>query len=262
MMTHRLILLRHGLSEFSRINIHSGWHDSPLSEDGRGEARDAAAMMASAELAPTVLHTSRLDRAIETAEIALRELRRSWVDVRRTWRLNALHWGDFTGLDKGFVQAHHGVTNWRNEFMVAKPPPVQDDNEFNPNVSPMYRDLPPGSIPRHESLTELKQRVLPYWYDAIVPDLHAGHTVFVVASGIPLTVLMELLDGTHDDFTADGRIATAIPFVYELDSDMTPVAARHPLERALDPEAAANHYARTAHGGWSRDPTDDAPARA
>ena len=218
-VVHRLVLLRHGLSEFARKNLYAGWYDSPLSEVGRAQARRAAATLADAGVVPTVVHTSRLDRAIETAEIVLRGLGRSWVDVRRSWRLNSVHLGDFTGLDKAFVQ------NWRRDYSTSKPPPIRDDNEFNPNVSPAYRDLPSGLVPRSECLTDVEQRLLPYWYDALAPDLRSGHTVLVSASSSSVTMLMNHLDRSSEDYTADGSIATAVPFLYELGSDMTPVEA-------------------------------------
>ena len=230
-MPRRLILLRHGRSEFARLGLFTGWYDCGLSDQGRDESRRAAGLMASASLAPTVVHTSRLDRTVETAQIVLRELGRGWIDVRRSWRLNTLHTGDYTGLSKEFVKARDGITHWPRDFAVSPPPPIRDDNEFNPNAHPMYADLPPGSIPLHESLAGVERRVLPYWHDALVPDLRAGHAVLVVASGIPLTALMKLLDG--DGFVADGKIPTGVPFLYELDDDMAPMDARHPSERAL-----------------------------
>ena len=252
-MTHRLILLRHGVSEFSHKNVFAGWYDAPLSETGRAEAHRAAALLADAGVAPTVAHTSRLDRAIETAEIVLRGLGQSWVDVRRSWQLNTMHWGDFTGQNKMSVQARYGIKNRRREYSTSRPPPVRDDNEFNPNVHPMYGDLP--SVPRCECLADVERRVLPYWNDALAPDLRSGHTVLVVASGIPLTMLIGHLDRSNRDYTADGRMATAIPFLYELDSEMKPVESLHHLDRALDRETAASHFAATSDGGWDRAPT-------
>ena len=236
-MPRRLILLRHGRSEFARLGLFTGWYDCELSDQGRDESHRAASLMASASLAPTVVHTSRLDRTVETSQIVLRDLRRGWIDVRRSWRLNTLHTGDYTGLSKEFVKARDGITHWPRDFAISRPPPVRDDNELNPNAHPMYCDLPPGSIPRHESLADLERRVLPYWHDALVPDLRAGHAVLVVASGIPLTVLMKLLDG--GGFVADGKIPIGVPFLYELDDGMAPLDARHPLERALDTPAAS-----------------------
>ena len=248
-MTIRLVLLRHGLSEFTRLGLFSGWYDSPLSDEGRAQARNAAALMQAAGIAPTVVHTSRLDRVVETSQIALRVLGRGWVDVRRTWRLNTVHWGDFTGRSKSAMRAEHGFGDWRADFGASRPPPIRDDNDFNPNAHPMYGDLLPEAIPLHENLDDVQRRVLPYWHDVLVPELRSGRTVLVVASGIPLTVLMKQLDPHADDFAADGRLAQALPFVYELDAKLRPIEQHHPLERALDLDAAAAHYASTSNLG-------------
>ena len=237
-MVYRLVLLRHGLSEYSREGLCEGWYDSPLCEEGRVEARRAAAMLAAAGVAPTVAHTSLLDRAIETAEIVLRGLGRSWVDIRRTWRLNPMHWGDLTGQDKALMR------KWRQDYLTSRTPPIREGNESNPNMSPACRDLPTGLLPRCESLADVEQRVLPYWYDVLVPDLRAGREVLLSAHGISLTVLMKNLDRSSGDYIADGKnVSTGIPFLYELGSDMAPLEARHPLERALDPETVAAHSA-------------------
>ena len=253
-MAHNVILLRHGRSEWNDKNLFTGWHDCPLNSSGRAEARKVAPMLASAGLLPTVVHTSRLDRAIETAEIVMRGLGRSWVDVRRSWRLNERHYGDLTGLDKAETRARHGseqLHRWRRGY-ATPPPPIRDDNEFNPNTMPAYRDLPPELLPRCECLADVVQRLLPYWYDALVPDLRAGHTVLVVAHGNSLRALVKHLDRIADDDIADLNIGTGIPLHYVLGDDMTPLESLHPLGRALDPEAAEVAAAQVAAQTASR----------
>ena len=247
-MAHHLILLRHGRSEWNDENLFTGWHDCPLNARGRAEARRAVPMLADAGLLPTVVHTSRLDRAVETAEIVLRGLGRSWVDVRRSWRLNERHYGDLTGLDKAATRERHGAEQlhlWRRGYDTP-PPPIRDDNEFNPNTLPAYSDLPPELLPRSECLADVVQRLLPYWYDALVPDLRAGRTVMVTAHGNSLRALVKHLDGISDDDIADLNIGTGIPLHYVLGDDMAPAEDLHPLERALDPEAAAASAAEVA----------------
>lgn len=252
-MTYHLILLRHGHSEWNAQNLFTGWYDCPLNADGRTEARKAASLLKSTGLIPTVLHTSRLDRAIETAEIVLHDLDRSWIDVRRSWRLNERHYGDLTGLNKADTKARYGaeqLLEWRRGYSTP-PPPIREDNTFNPNESAAYHDLPPELIPRSECLADVLERLLPYWYDALIPDLRAGHTPLVVAHGNSLRALVKHLDGIGEDDIAHLNIGTGIPMHYVLDGNMRPVDTLHPLDRALDPttaKAAAEEVATQADG--------------
>ena len=223
-MAHHLVLLRHGRSEWNDRNLFTGWHDCRLNDDGRTEAHKAAGLLTAAGLLPTVVHTSRLDRAIETAEIVLRELGRSWIDARRSWRLNERHYGDLTGLDKAVTKARHGaeqLQEWRRSYSTP-PPPIRDDNEFNPNTAAVYADLPSELVPLSECLADVVNRLLPYWYDALVPDLRSGHTVLVVAHGNSLRALVKHLDGISDDGIVDLNIGTGIPMHYELGDGMVP----------------------------------------
>ena len=179
-------------------------------------------MLAAAGVAPTVVHTSLLDRAVETAEIVLRGLGRSWVDVRRTWRLNTRHCGDLTGRNRSDVLARYGadqVWKWRRGYSTPAPP-IRDDHGCNPNMSPAYRDLPPELLPRSECLADVEQRVMPYWYDALVPDLRAGSEVLVSTHGTPMKALIMHLDCINENDIADVNWGTGIPLLYELGSDM------------------------------------------
>ncbi|RMH87196.1 MAG: phosphoglyceromutase [Actinomyces sp.] len=245
---HTLICVRHGRSEWNERNLFTGWYDCPLIEAGRQEAHRAAQLLADAGMLPDIVHTSLLQRAIETAEIICADLDRRWLPVRRSWRLNERHYGDLTGLDKAETLERHGpeqLQAWRRSYDTP-PPPIRDDNPFNPNRSPAYADLPPELVPRTECLADVVERMLPWWYDAIVPDLRAGRVVLVAAHGNSLRALVKHLDGISDDDIAALNIPTGMPLVYELGDDMAPLDQRHPLERALDPEAAAAGAAEVA----------------
>jgi len=245
---HDLILLRHGRSEWNEKNLFTGWYDCPLIESGRDEARAAVPLLAEADLLPDVVHTSVLQRAIETAEIVLAGLDRRWIPVRRHWRLNERHYGDLTGLDKVETRERHGAEQlhvWRRSY-DSPPPAITEDNAFNPNNSPAYDELPPELIPLTECLRDVVERMLPYWYDRLVPDLRAGHTVLVAAHGNSLRALVKHLDGISDDDIPGLNLPTGMPIHYELGPDLMPIDAKHPPERALDPEAAAAGAAEVA----------------
>lgn len=247
-MAYHLVLLRHGRSEWNDRNLFTGWHDCPLNAAGRAEAHRAAPLLAGAGLLPTVVHTSRLDRAIETAEIVLRQLGRGWVDVRRSWRLNERHYGDLTGLNKAAVRERFGgeqLHRWRRGYDTP-PPPIRAGHEFDPAACAANAAMPPDLVPRSECLADVVRRLLPYWYDVLVPDLRGGHTVLVAAHGNSLRALVKHLDGISDEDIPELNIGTGIPLHYELGADMAPVEACHPLERALDPEAAAAAAAEVA----------------
>jgi 2,3-bisphosphoglycerate-dependent phosphoglycerate mutase len=241
MTTSTLILLRHGESEWNAKNLFTGWWDVDLTSLGEEQAVKGGSLMADAGLAPTVLHTSLQRRAIRTAHLALDAMERSWLPVRRHWRLNERHYGDLTGKDKAQTVAEYGaeqVNVWRRSYDTP-PPPTSPDNPFNANDDPRYADLPPELLPASECLADVVARMLPYWYDAIVPDLMAGHTVLVAAHGNSLRALVKHLEGIPDDEIAQLNIPTGIPLVYELDANARPVEAKAIIERYLgDPEAA------------------------
>ena len=247
-MAYDLILLRHGRSEWNELNLFTGWFDCALHDLGRDEARRAVPLLADAGLLPTMLHTSLLARAIETAEIVLAGLDRRWLPVRRTWRLNERHYGDLTGLDKAAVRREHGselLQRWRRGYSTP-PPPIRDDNEFNPSASAAYADLAPELIPSTECLADVLTRVLPWWHDTAVPDLRAGHTLLVAAHGNSLRALVKHLDNISDEDIVNLNIPTGMPLHYTLDETMSPTTEKHPLERALDPESAAKSAAEVA----------------
>ena len=232
-----LILLRHGQSEWNATNQFTGWHDCDLTALGEAEARDGARLLAEAGILPDVVHTSLQTRAIRTAELALAALGRSWIPVRRDWRLNERHYGDLTGLDKAETRERHGdeqLQAWRRGY-ATPPPPIADDNPFNPNDDVRYADIDP---PRAECLADVVERMRPYWDEAIAPDLRAGHVVLVAAHGNSLRAMCKELDGISDADIVGLNIPTGTPLRYELGDDLRPMDDRPVLERSLDPEAA------------------------
>jgi 2,3-bisphosphoglycerate-dependent phosphoglycerate mutase len=226
-----LIIIRHGESEWNEKGLFTGWVDARLSERGEAEAARAGAQLTDAGLRPAVVHTSVLSRAIETANIALDVAGLSWLPVQRSWRLNERHYGALQGKDKAATRAEYGDEQfmlWRRSYDIP-PPPLADDD-------PRYALLPDELLPRPECLRDVVQRMLPYWYDAIVADLAAGQTPLVVAHGNSLRALIKHLDGISDADIAELNIPTGMPLVYELDDRFRPL---QPGGRYLDPEAAA-----------------------
>jgi len=240
-MTHRLVLVRHGQSEWNLKNLFTGWWDADLTEQGIAEARQGGRDLLAAGVEPDVLHTSLQTRAIRTANLVLDELGRLWLPVRRSWRLNERHYGDLTGKDKAETLQKYGeeqLMEWRRSYDVP-PPPIAADNPYDPAADPRYAGLAPDVLPASECLADVVERMLPYWYDAIVPDLAAGHTVLVVAHGNSLRALVKHLDGISDADIAGLNLPTGVPFVYDLGEDFAPTEAVHVLDRAVgDVEAA------------------------
>jgi 2,3-bisphosphoglycerate-dependent phosphoglycerate mutase len=237
-MHYRLVLLRHGESDWNAKNLFTGWVDVDLTERGRAEAQTGGELIDGRDLLPDVLHTSVLRRAIRTAEISLHAAERSWIPVRRSWRLNERHYGALQGKDKKQTLAEFGEEQfmlWRRSYDTP-PPPIADDDEFSQVGDPRYADLPPELMPRTECLADVVRRMLPYWYDAIVPDLRRGLTVAVVAHGNSLRALVKHLDHISDEDIPGLNIPTGVPLLYELDESMRPLT---PGGEYLDPAAAA-----------------------
>jgi 2,3-bisphosphoglycerate-dependent phosphoglycerate mutase len=240
-MTGTLVLVRHGQSVWNDKGLFTGWYDADLTAKGEAEALAGAKALAEAELLPTVVHTSLQTRAIRTANLVLGELDRLWVPVRRSWRLNERHYGDLQGKDKKQTVAEHGeakVHEWRRSY-TTPPPPIAADNPYSQVGDARYADLPSDVIPASECLLDVVNRMLPYWYDGIVPDLRAGHTVLVAAHGNSLRALVKHLDGISDEDIAELNLPTGVPFRYDLDADFWPLERKDPMERVVgDAEAA------------------------
>ncbi|HET6921221.1 MAG TPA: phosphoglyceromutase, partial [Jiangellaceae bacterium] len=224
-MVYRLVLLRHGESDWNAKNLFTGWVDVDLSDKGRAEALRGGELIAARSLLPDVLHTSVLERAISTAEIAMHATDRSWIPVRRSWRLNERHYGALQGKDKKQTLEEFGEEQfmlWRRSYDTP-PPPIADDDQFSQVGDLRYADLPPELMPRTECLADVVRRMLPYWYDGIVPDLRQGLTVAVVAHGNSLRALVKHLDGMSDEAVVALNIPTGVPLLYELDDAMRPL---------------------------------------
>ncbi len=235
--TATLVLLRHGQSDWNEKNLFTGWVDVGLTAQGEAEARRGGELLRERNLLPDVLHTSVMRRAIQTAQIALDAADLMWLPVRRSWRLNERHYGALQGKDKKQTLEEFGEEQfmlWRRSYDVP-PPPLADDDQWSQVGAPAYRDLPDEVLPRTECLADVVDRMLPYWYDAIVPDLRAGRTVLVAAHGNSLRALVKHLDGISEADIAGLNIPTGIPLLYTLDADLHPIV---PGGEYLDPEAA------------------------
>jgi 2,3-bisphosphoglycerate-dependent phosphoglycerate mutase len=236
--SYRLILLRHGHSDWNAKNLFTGWVDVDLNEQGIEEAHRGGDLLRERDLLPDVVHTSVLRRAIRTAEITLNDADRHWIDVRRSWRLNERHYGALQGKDKKQTLAELG----EEQFMVFRrsydtpPPPIERGSEFDQAADPRYAGLPSELLPATECLKDVLERMLPYWYDGIVPDLRDGKTVLVVAHGNSLRALVKHLDDVDEQTIVGLNIPTGIPLYYELDADLRPLK---PGGEYLDPKAAA-----------------------
>jgi len=243
------VLLRHGESEWNAKNLFTGWVDVGLTEAGRAEAHRAGDLLREHDLLPDVVHTSLLRRAITTAELALDAADRHWIPVRRSWRLNERHYGDLQGKDKAGVREQYGDEQfmvWRRSYDTP-PPPISPDNEFSQAGDARYAELAPEIVPTTECLEDVVARLLPYWYDAVVPDLRRGATVLVVAHGNSLRATVKHLDGVSDEDIVALNIPTGIPLRYDLDESLRPVRRGGSY---LDPgaaEVAAKAVANQGH---------------
>ncbi|MBB6173887.1 2,3-bisphosphoglycerate-dependent phosphoglycerate mutase [Nocardiopsis mwathae] len=232
-----LVLLRHGESVWNAEGLFTGWVDVDLSATGEEEARRGGKLLREADLRPDIVHTSLLKRAIRTASLALEEADLHWLPVRRTWRLNERHYGALQGKDKAQTREEYGDEQfmvWRRSYDTP-PPPIADGDTYSQAGDRRYAQLPEELMPRTECLADVVDRMLPYWYDEIVPDLAAGRTVLVAAHGNSLRALVKHLDGIDDATISGLNIPTGIPLVYELNDDFTP---RKSGGEYLDPEAA------------------------
>jgi 2,3-bisphosphoglycerate-dependent phosphoglycerate mutase len=236
-MTGTLVLLRHGESTWNREGLFTGWVDVGLSEKGEAEARHGGELLLEAGILPDVVHTSLQRRAIRTVEIALDAADRHWIPVRRSWRLNERHYGALQGKSKKQTLERYGEEQfkmWRRSYDVP-PPELSPDDAMHPRHDARYASLPPDLLPATECLKDVLTRMLPYWHDAIVPDLRTGWTVLVGAHGNSLRALVKHLDGLSDAAVVDLNIPTGIPLVYELDDALCPMTRGG---RYLDPSAA------------------------
>ena len=215
----KLILIRHGQSQWNLENRFTGWWDVEVTELGVSEAKAAGQLMKAKGITPDICFTSVQSRAIKTLNLALEEMGRLWVPVTKDWRLNERHYGGLTGLDKAETAAKHGdeqVKIWRRSFDIP-PPPLEAGSPYDLSADPRYAGI---AIPKTESLKDTIARVLPYWENAIVPELKAGKTVLISAHGNSLRALVKHLSGISDADITGLEIPTGQPIVYELDANL------------------------------------------
>jgi 2,3-bisphosphoglycerate-dependent phosphoglycerate mutase len=240
-----LVLLRHGQSDWNVRNLFTGWVDVPLSEAGEAEARRGGELMKEKGLLPDVVHTSVLRRAINTANLALDVADRHWIPVHRDWRLNERHYGALQGKDKKQIREEFGdeqFMTWRRSYDVP-PPPIEKGSEWSQDGDARYAGI---QAPLTECLADVVARMLPYWDEAIVPDLRAGKVVLAAAHGNSLRALVKELDGISDTDIAGLNIPTGIPLRYELDDELKPTV---PGGEYLDPAAAEEAIQGVANQG-------------
>ena len=223
----KLVLLRHGESEWNKLNLFTGWTDVDLSEKGREEARRAGITLKQEGYDFDICYTSYLKRAIHTLNAALDEMDRAWLPVVKSWKLNERHYGALQGLNKAETAEKYGedqVKIWRRSFDV-KPPALEPGDERNAALQPMYRDIDPALLPAHESLETTIERVIPYFEEVIKKDMSDGKRVLIAAHGNSLRALVKYFDGLSNDEIVNVNIPTGIPLVYEFDEDFH--AVRH-----------------------------------
>ncbi len=228
-MTHRIVLLRHGESQWNLENRFTGWTDVDLTDTGRREARRAGELLQAEGFDFDLAFTSVLRRAIRTLWIVLDTMDRMWVPVVPDWRLNERHYGALQGLDKAETAARFGdeqVLIWRRAYAIA-PDPLPDGDPRLAENDPRYASLAPGQIPRTECLRDTVARVVPYWNETIAPAVRSGRQVLIVAHGNSLRALVKYLDEISDDEIVSMNIPTGRPLVYELDDALRPIARRY-----------------------------------
>lgn len=236
MMTYKIILLRHGESQWNKENRFTGWTDVPLSEKGIREARSAGQLMRKEGFVFDKAYTSCLKRAIKTLWLALEELDQMWIPVVKDWHLNERHYGALQGYNKAAMAQKMGeaqVRLWRRSYNVP-PPPLMPDDPRSPANDPRYAGLNPAVLPLTECLKNTVARVLPYWNEVISPDIKSGQRLIVAAHGNTLRALVRYLDGIGDEEIVGLNIPTGIPLLYELDGELRPISHRY----LGDPEAA------------------------
>lgn len=241
----KLVLLRHGESQWNRENRFTGWRDIDLTEKGIGEAANAGKLMKEEGLTFDIAYTSVLKRAIRTLWNALDVMDLMWIPVEKSWRLNERHYGALQGLNKSETAELHGeeqVLVWRRSYDTP-PPPLGKTDERYPGNDPRYASLRPEDVPVTECLKDTVARFLPYWEEKIVPGINQGKKVLIVAHGNSLRALVKHLDKVSDEDIVGINIPTGIPLVYELNDDLTPIRSYY----LGDQEAAAKAAAAVAN---------------
>lgn len=219
----RLVLIRHGESEWNRLNLFTGWTDVELSEKGEKEAAEAGRLLKAENYDFDICYTSYLKRAIHTLDYVLREMDRVWLPVEKSWKLNERHYGALQGLNKAETAAKYGeeqVQIWRRSFDIT-PPALEEDDERSPRRQAQYREVDPASLPLTESLAITIERVMPYFNRVIKPQVQAGKRVLIAAHGNSLRALVKVFDGLSEEAIVGVNIPTGVPLVYDFNEDFT-----------------------------------------
>ncbi len=247
---YEIVLIRHGESAWNKENRFTGWTDVPLSEKGIEEARSAGRLLKKEGFAFDLAFTSVLKRAIKTLWLALEEMDRMWIPVRHSWKLNERHYGALQGLNKADTAAKYGdeqVKVWRRSYDI-QPPSLTREDERYPGHDPRYAGLSGNELPLTECLKDTVARVVPYWQEAIVPEIVAGKKVIIAAHGNSLRALVKYLDNVSDKDILELNIPTGVPLVYTLNDDMKPQGHRY----LGDADAIAKAQAAVANQGKSK----------
>jgi 2,3-bisphosphoglycerate-dependent phosphoglycerate mutase len=245
---HRLVLIRHGESQWNRDNRFTGWYDCDLSDTGREEAAAAGRLLREGGYTFDVAYTSVLKRAIRTCQIVLDTLDLLWIPVTKCWRLNERHYGALQGLNKAETSAAHGEEQtkiWRRSYDIP-PPALARDDPRHPANDRRYALLKPEELPLTESLKDTVARFLPYWHEVIAPEIKAGRRVLIAAHGNSLRALVMYLDGMSESEIVDLNIPTGIPLVYELDDNLKPLRHFYLGDAHAAAAAAAKVASQTA----------------
>jgi len=230
MAPYKIVMIRHGESEWNKLNKFCGWFDAHLSEQGLKEAEAGGKALKEANYTFDIAHTSLLTRAHTTLEKVLEGIQQTDIPIEKTWRLNERHYGGLTGLNKAETAEKHGeeqVKIWRRSFDTP-PPPMDKDHPYYDNIvnDPRYKDGPKGDeFPMYESLKLTIERTLPYWNDVIVPQMKAGKRILIAAHGNSLRGIVKHLDNMSNDEIMTLNLPTGIPFVYELDENLKPIVS-------------------------------------
>jgi len=247
---HKLVLIRHGESDWNRENRFTGWTDVDLSDKGREEAREAGRLLKEQGFTFDVAYVSVLKRAIRTLWIVLDGLDQMWLPVRHSWRLNERHYGALQGLNKSETAAKFGedqVKVWRRSYDTP-PPPLEKSDERYPGHDARYADLSPAELPQTECLKDTVARFLPFWHETLAPAIKSGKKVIVAAHGNSIRAMVKYLDNVSDEEIIGLNIPTGIPLVYELDADLKPI--RHAY--LGDPDAVARALDAVASQGKAK----------
>lgn len=222
---YKVVLLRHGESEWNKLNLFTGWTDVDLSEKGTEEAKQAGIVLKQEGYQFDIAFTSVLKRAIKTLNYALEGLDLMWIPVVKSWRLNERHYGGLQGLNKAETAEKYGndkVKIWRRSYDVP-PPALEENDDRYPGKDPRYADMDKKDIPLTESLKLTVDRFLPYWFDTIAPTIKSGKRVIIAAHGNSLRALVKYLDNISEEEITELNIPTGVPLVYELDADLKPI---------------------------------------